>query len=61
MCTSQDMHTQGGLIALTDAVGGPVLTGMQDTALGILAKVLLKYILQGRLHEVHRETTVASV
>lgn len=50
LCTGQHVHTQGGLIALTDAVGGPVLAGMQDTALGILAKVLLKHILQGRSH-----------
>ena len=50
LCTGQHMHTQGGLIAVTDAVGGAVLAGMQDVGLGVLAKVLLKHILQGRSH-----------
>ena len=48
--TDQHVKPQFRLEALADAVGGALFARMQRTALGVLAKVLSKHILQTRSH-----------
>ena len=46
----QRMKPQRGLKALADAVSRALLAWMQGAPLGVLPKVLVKHILQGRSH-----------
>lgn len=48
--TDQHMKPQFGLETLADAVGRTLFSRMQRTALGVIAKVLSKHILQTRSH-----------